>query len=40
MMRLAENAAALAGEPLPGTMVADEPQFRAAPDLTEPDRAT
>jgi|GEM_PF-5227233 len=37
MMRLAENAAALAGEPLPGTMVADEPQFRAAPDLTEPD---
>ncbi|HZP55009.1 ERF family protein [Actinocrinis sp.] len=36
-MGLAENAAALAGEPLAGTMVADEPQFRAAPDLTEPD---
>lgn len=36
-MGLAENAAALAGEPLTGTLVADEPQFRAAPDLTEPD---
>jgi len=36
-MGLVENAAALAGEPLPGAMVADEPQFRAAPDLTEPD---
>lgn len=36
-MGLAENAAALAGEPLTGTLVVDEPQFRAAPDLTEPD---
>lgn len=36
-MGLVENAAALAGEPLPGTLMADEPAFRAAPDLEEPD---
>lgn len=36
-MGLAEKAAALAGEPLPGAMVGDEPQFRAAPNLDEPD---
>lgn len=37
MMRLAENAAALAGEPLPGTLADDAPEFRAAPNLEEPD---
>lgn len=36
-MGLVERAAALAGEPLPGTLVADEPQFRAAPNIEEPD---
>jgi hypothetical protein len=36
-MGLKENAAALAGEPLPGTQVADEPEFKAAPNLEEPD---
>lgn len=36
-MGLVENAAALAGEPLPGTLVEDEPQFRAAPNIEEPD---
>lgn len=36
-MGLVENAAALAGEPLPGTVVAEEPVFRAAPNLEEPD---
>lgn len=36
-MGLVENAAALAGEPLPGTLIEAEAQFRAAPDLTEPD---
>jgi hypothetical protein len=36
-MGLAENAASLAGAPLPGTLVADEAVFRAAPDLEEPD---
>lgn len=37
MMRLAENAAALAGEPLPGALADGAPEFRAAPNLEEPD---
>lgn len=36
-MGLVENAAALAGEPLQGTLVEDRPEFKAAPDLEEPD---
>lgn len=36
-MGLRENAASLAGEPLPGTLVADEVQLKAAPNLEEPD---
>ncbi len=36
-MGLKENAAALAGEALPGTLVAERVEFKAAPDLEEPD---